>query len=188
MAKVDGAKRRLLAHFLANIGRVMDRDELRPIANNRSEWARRVRELRDEQGYQILSHSDRADLKPGQYLMISAERKEAAERAISKETRARVLELYGSVCYSCGAIAGEPNPANGKVTVLHMGHIKAKSHGGDDTISNLRPVCMVCNTGASNTTPELPSAKRIISELRKAPRSDQFDVYTWLKGKFEPEI
>ena len=65
----------------------MDGNELRPVANNKSEWARRVRELRDEQGYQILTHTDRDDLKPGQYVMISAERKEAAERAISKETR-----------------------------------------------------------------------------------------------------
>ncbi|HQT87630.1 MAG TPA: HNH endonuclease [Acidiphilium sp.] len=177
MAKVDGAKKRLLAHFLANIGRVMDGDELRPVANNRSEWARRVRELRDEQGYQILSHTDRADLKPGQYVMISPERKEAAERAISKETRARVLEVYGSICYVCGAIAGEPNPANGRATALHMGHIKAKSHGGDDTVSNLRPVCMVCNTGASNITAELPSAKRMIAELRKAPRAEQLEQH-----------
>ncbi len=185
MARPDGSKKLLLAHFLANIGRVMDGDELRPVANNKSEWGRRVRELRDEQGYQILTHTDRADLKPGQYVMISAERKEAAERAISKETRARVLELYGSICYVCGAIAGEPHPATGKTTVLHMGHIKAKSHGGDDSISNLRPVCMVCNTGASNISPELPTSKRLISELRKAPRAEQIEVFEWLKGKFE---
>jgi hypothetical protein len=110
LANQDGAKKRLLTHFLANIGRVMDGNELRPVANNKSEWARRVRELRDEQGYQILTHSDRADLKPGQYVMVSDERKEASERAISKDTRARVLDLYGSVCYSCGAVAGEPHP------------------------------------------------------------------------------
>ena len=163
----------------------MDGDELRPIANNRSEWARRIRELRDEQGYQILTHSDRADLNPGQYVMISPERKEAAERAISKETRARVLETYGSVCYSCGAIAGEPHPATGKPTILHMGHILAKSHGGDDSVSNLRPVCMVCNTGASNISPELPTSKRLIAEVRKAPQAEQLKVFEWLKGKFE---
>jgi hypothetical protein len=63
--------------------------ELAPVAGA-SEWGRRVRELRDEQGYQILTHNDRADLKPGQYVMISAERREAGERAISKETRAKV--------------------------------------------------------------------------------------------------
>jgi site-specific DNA-methyltransferase (cytosine-N4-specific) len=38
------------------------------------EWARRVRELRNEDGYQILSHKDRASLKPNQYLMETIER------------------------------------------------------------------------------------------------------------------
>jgi len=177
------SKQKLLEHFLANIGHVMDSDELARIAGA-SEWGRRVRELRDEQGYQIQTHNDRTDLKPGQYIMVSAERREAGERAISKETRAKVLDLYGSVCYSCGAIAGEPHPANGKPTVLHMGHLVAKSHGGDDSLSNLRPVCMVCNTGAANIGAELPAAKRLIAELRKAPRSVQKVVWDWLKGKF----
>ena len=186
MAREPGSKQKLLTHFLANIGRVMDSEELAPVAGA-SEWGRRVRELRDEQGYQILTHNDRADLRPGQYVMISAERREAGERAISKETRAKVLELYGSVCYSCGAIAGEPHPANAKPTVLHMGHLVAKSHGGDDSVSNLRPICMVCNTGAANIAAELPTSKRLIAELRKAPRAEQKTVWDWLKGKFEAD-
>ena len=64
-----GAKRKLRTHFLANIGRVMDSEELRVVADNQSEWARRVRELRTEEGYLILTHNDRSDLKPGQYLL-----------------------------------------------------------------------------------------------------------------------
>ena len=95
------------------------------------------------------------------------------------------MDIYGSVCYVCGAIAGEPHPSTEKATILHMGHIKAKSHGGDDSVSNLRPVCMVCNTGASNISLELPTAMRLISELRKAPRAEQVEVFEWLKGKFE---
>ena len=185
MARMPGAKRLLLDHFLKNIGKVMEGSELRPIANHKSEWARRIRELRDELGYQILTHADRADLKPGQYLMVSPERNTSSERAISKETRAKVLDLYGSTCYSCGAIAGEPNPASGKPTILHMGHIIAKSHGGEDTASNLRPICMVCNTGASNISSELPAAKRLIAELRKAPSTTQREVYEWLRRKYE---
>jgi 5-methylcytosine-specific restriction endonuclease McrA len=183
MARPEGAKSKLLRHFLANIGKVMESDELRGIAGS-SEWARRTRELRDEQGYQIRTHSDRGDLKPGQYVLESADLNPPAERAISKETRARVLEMYGSVCYSCGAIAGEPHPSNGKTTVLHMGHLKAKSHGGDDSVSNLRPICMVCNTGISNISAELPTSKRLIAEIRKAPRADQEEVFGWLKDKF----
>ncbi|MCI0467584.1 MAG: HNH endonuclease [Beijerinckiaceae bacterium] len=186
MARPEGAKKKLLSHFLANIGRVLDSKDLRAVAGS-SEWGRRIRELRDEQGYQILTHNDRADLKPGQYLMVSADPAPAAGRAVSKETRARVLELYGSICYSCGAVAGEPHPASRKPTVLHMGHIEPKSRGGDDSVSNLRPICMICNTGASNLSAELPASKRLIAEIRKAPRADQEAVFNWLKGKFEPD-
>lgn len=184
MARQPGSRSKLLQHFLANIGRVMDSTELSQIAGS-SEWGRRTRELRDEHGYQILTHNDRADLKPGQYVMVSTKRKAPAERAISKETRAKVLETYGSVCYSCGAIAGEPHPANGKSTVLHMGHLLPKSRGGSDTVPNLRPICMVCNTGAANLSAELPTGRRLIAEVRKAPRADQEEVMKWLREKFE---
>lgn len=184
MARPDGAKKKLLKHFLANIGRVMDSTELKAVANT-SEWARRIRELKDEQGYPIQTHNDRVDLKPGQYVMVSSKPRQSSERAISKETRAKVFDLYGSACYVCGAIAGEVHPATNKPTVLHMGHLVAKSHGGDDSASNLRPVCMVCNTGASNISAELPTSKRIIAEIRKASRAEQEVIFSWLKSKFE---
>lgn len=180
----DGSKKKLLKHFLANPGKILDSEELRAVAGV-SEWGRRVRELRDEHGYQILTHSDRADLKPGQYVLVSLEPKQAEERAISKETRAKVFDQYGSICYTCGVIAGEPHPANGKPAVLQMGHILAKSHGGDDRVSNLRPVCMVCNTGAANISAELPTEKRLIAELKRAPKSVQEAVYRWLREKFK---
>jgi len=64
--KGGGARSRLRAHFLNNIGRVMDATELREVSGGISEWARRVRELRTEEGYLILTHNDLASLKPGQ--------------------------------------------------------------------------------------------------------------------------
>ncbi len=66
-----GTRAKLRSHFLANIGRIMSSDELREVAG-KSEWARRVRELRNEEGYQILTHNDRNDLKPGEYLLENA--------------------------------------------------------------------------------------------------------------------
>jgi hypothetical protein len=61
-----GAREKLRNHFLANVGRVLDSESLRTAAGGISEWARRIRELRDEEGFQILSHNDLASLKPGQ--------------------------------------------------------------------------------------------------------------------------
>lgn len=65
-----GSRGLLRMHFLNNIGKVMHSDELREVAGIR-EWARRVRELRNEEGYPILTHNDRSDLKPGEYLLES---------------------------------------------------------------------------------------------------------------------
>src|SRR3989338_4891529 len=85
-----GSKARILAFLLANTGRVIEGDQIREASGGASEWARRVRELRDEEGYQILTHKDRADLKPGQYLLETKKRRPAFARDISKETRAYV--------------------------------------------------------------------------------------------------
>ena len=54
----DGARAKLRAHFLSNLGRVMDSEELRAVAGGISEWARRVRELRRKaQGVAGLTRS-----------------------------------------------------------------------------------------------------------------------------------
>ena len=60
-----GARGKLRAHFLANLGRVMDSADLRAVADNQSDCARRVRALRPEEGYLILAHTDHRELKPG---------------------------------------------------------------------------------------------------------------------------
>ena len=89
------AKDKLRKHFLANIGRVMNSDELRNAAGGITEWARRVRELRHEEGYKILTHRDRSGLKPGEYLLEDPVQGPAFSRDISKETRALVLDRSG---------------------------------------------------------------------------------------------
>ena len=122
MVKKVGARTKLREYFLSNIGRVMDSDELRTVAGGITEWARRVRELRTEEGYQIQTHNDRSDLKPGQYLLENPKPQPAFERAISKETRAFVLDRNGFTCQMCGAVAGEPHPYDpSRKTRLHIG-------------------------------------------------------------------
>ena len=180
-----GARGKLRAHFLANIGRVMDSDELRTVADNQSEWARRVRELRTEEGYLILTHNDRSELKPGQYLLETPKPKPAFERAISKETRAFVLDRNGFTCQMCGAVAGEPHPYDPtRKTRLHIGHIIDKSKGGIDEPSNLRAICSICNEGAQNATLIRPDLKQLLIQIRRATSADQLEALKWLIAKF----
>jgi hypothetical protein len=181
-----GARARLRAHFLVNIGRVMNSEELRAVAGGINEWARRVRELRNEEGYLILTHNDRADLTPGQYLLETPKPQPAFARDISKETRAFVLDRNGFTCQMCGAVAGEAHPYDSsRKTRLHLGHIIDKSMGGSDEPSNLRAICSVCNEGASNVTLQRPDLNKLLVQVRRATATDQRELLAWLKGKFE---
>ena len=149
------------------------------------EWARRIRELRNEEGYQILTHNDRSELKPGQYLLESPKPLPAFARQISKETRAFVLDRNGFTCQMCGAVAGEDHPYDAtRKTRLHLGHIIDKSMGGSDEPANLRAICSVCNEGASNATLTRPDLQKLLVQVRRATVQDQREVLRWLQKKF----
>ena len=183
-----GSREKLREYFLSHIGTVLDSDELRAVAGI-SEWARRVRELRNEEGYQILTHNDRNHLKPGEYLLENPKPQPAFERSISKELRALVLDRNGFTCQMCGAVAGESHPYDEtRKTRLHLGHIIDKSDGGQDTPENLRALCSVCNEGASNITTDRPSALKLLTQIRRARSVEQLEVLRWLMKKFPNEL
>ena len=182
----QGSRAKLRDYFLANLGRVMDAQELRVAAGNISEWARRVRELRIEEGFQILTHHDRAGLKPGEYLLENPKPQPAFARAISKETRAFVLDRNGFTCQMCGAVAGELHPYDPtRKTRLHIGHVIDKSLGGSDEASNLKAICSVCNEGAANITLQRPDLNKLLVQVRRATASDQLELLRWLQAKFK---
>jgi hypothetical protein len=182
--KAKGAKAKLREYFMANVGKVLHSDTLREVAGT-SEWARRVRELRNEEGMNIVTHNDKSELKPGEYLLLDLKPLPAFERGISKEVRAFVLDRNGFTCQMCGAAAGEPHPYDqGRKTRLHIGHIIDKTMGGSDEPGNLRAICSVCNEGASNLTLNPPQAIKLLAQVRRAPTSDQLDVLKWMVAKF----
>jgi hypothetical protein len=183
-AKGEGSKAKLRAYFYDRVGQVLDSEELRLVAGS-SEWGRRVRELRGEEGLNIVTHNDRSDLKPGQYLLVDLKPLPAFERGISKETRAYVLDRNGFTCQMCGAVAGEPHPYDpGRKTRLHLGHIIDKSMGGTDEANNLKAICSVCNEGASNITLNRPDAMRLLTQIRRSATADQLEVLEWIVKKF----
>lgn len=185
MAERKGARAKLREYFINNVGKVLGADELRKVSGGISEWARRVRELRNEEGLNIQTHNDQSGLKPGQYILVNLEPLPAFERDISKEIRAYVLDRNGFTCQMCGAVAGEPHPYDkGRKTRLHIGHIIDKSEGGTDDASNLRAICSVCNEGASNLTLPRPSDLKLLAQVRRATGSTQLEAMKWLINKF----
>jgi hypothetical protein len=180
-----GSRTRILNFLLDNVGRVLDNDEIREASGNVSEWARRLRELRDEYGYQILSHKDRRDLKPGQYLLQTDKRLPALPRGISKETRAWVLERNGYTCQMCGVAAGDSDQFHPGLKIrLTMGHIIDQSKGGPDTPENLRAVCTNCNEGLQNSAPPKPRRIELLKQVRRATIDDQMHLLAWLEKRF----
>jgi 5-methylcytosine-specific restriction endonuclease McrA len=183
--KTNGSRAKLRAYFIENVGKILISETLQEISGGKSEWARRVRELRNEEGMNIVTHNDRSDLKPGQYILVDLKPLPSFERGISKETRAYVLDRNGFTCQMCGAAAGEQNPYDqGRKTRLHIGHIVDKSMGGSDEPGNLRAICSVCNEGASNLTLNRPDAIKLLAQVRRAPGKDQIDVLKWLITKY----
>ena len=165
------------------MGKTLDSNKLRKVAGS-SEWARRIRELRNEEGMNIVTHNDRSNLKPGQYVLIDTKLLPSFGRNISKETRAFVLDRNGFTCQMCGIAAGDIHPSDGRKARLHIGHIIDKSLGGTDDPSNLRAICSVCNEGASNITLQRPDSTKLLVQIRRAPSVGQVDVLKWLIKKF----
>jgi len=185
--KISDSKQLIPEHSLANSGKGLQSKGIQHACGGAAEWSRRVRELRNEEGYQILSHKDRRDLKPGQYILETTERVPAFRRGISKETRAQVLERNGYTCQMCGVAAGDPDPLGGPRPVrLTIGHIKDKSKGGDDSPQNLRAICDSCNEGLQNTAPPKPDRIHLLSQVRRATIDDQQALLDWLSKKFGP--
>lgn len=184
-----GSKERIRLFLLANIGRVINSIEIRDAAgSNVSEWARRVRKLREDEGWPILTHNDNAGLKPGLYLLKEAPPKKSGisfSRNISARLRAEVLDRNGFTCQMCGLTPGEIDPATGRKVRLHIGHIVDKNLGGKEELSNLRTLCSTCNQGAKNITIEKPTTIWLLSQIRRAGHDEQLAVLKWLREKFK---
>lgn len=187
-----GAKARIREFLLSNIGQVVTAIQIRDaIGAEVSEWARRLRELRDEEGWPILSHNDDARLRPGEYLMEVAppeKRNVAFARGISAKLRAEVLDRNGFTCQMCGLTPGDIDPETGRKVRLHIGHIVDKSLGGRDELSNLRALCSTCNQGAKNITGEKPTGIWLLSQVRRAGQDEQKAVFEWLSRKFSTGV
>lgn len=179
------ARDKLRDYFEKNVGKVLTTHELRAVAGI-SEYARRIRELRDQEGMQIRTHLDRSDLKPGEYILESLKREPALERTISTRLRMEILERNGFTCQLCGAGPEDPDPYNPKRKVrLHIDHIIPLDQGGSDDRDNLRVLCSACNEGKQNVQPPSETAMNIIKRIRRLPKAARMEIYEFLKRSME---
>ena len=184
--KDRSARDRIRDFFRQKVGKVVTTKQIRRVAGI-SEYARRIRELRSDEGMQIQSHHDAADLKLGEYRLISLEPLNVRiSHKVDKAQRMRILERNGFMCSLCGLSASDPDPDNPARKVwLHVDHIDPDGPSTDD---NLRVTCNLCNEGRSNLGP-LPPPKliRVMREARRLPRQDQLALLTDLRKRLEAE-
>lgn len=187
------ARDNILSLFLANVGEVISKEKIAEAANI-NEWARRIRELRDEYGYDIKSYKDMpGKLKPGEYILASSEPSpKAKERKISKDQYFRILTRDGHRCLSCGREPGDEYPTGGnkkvKLVVDHIWTISDSEKYGKDPYAdeNLQTLCDFCNEGKWNkyAGPVREGKANIKALVRHAPQQEQKEIHEILKKVF----
>lgn len=142
--KRASVRERILQFLRANVGRVVTNEELRYVAGDKTEWARRVRELRSEFGWPIATKTTgRPDLGIGVYILQADRQSPEHDRHIPDDVRREVLRRDGYKCKSCGWSHDEWNPSDPRHLEIH--HIKHHVKGGENAEGNLQTLCTVCH-------------------------------------------
>lgn len=138
-----GVIRRILKFLRLNAGKAVAGEELAYLAGGKKEWARRVRELRTEQGWPIATRqSGRPDLAVGVYVLEEDRQAEPHDRNIPDAVRVQVLERDSFACRKCRWTMAKASPADPR-KILELHHIKHHKAGGANVAENLLTLCNV---------------------------------------------
>jgi len=139
-------REKILRFLRENVGLPVTGEELRYVARNKTEWARRVRELRTEFGWPVVTKTTgRPDLAIGVYVLQADRQSPEHDRYIDDNVRREVLRRDGYKCQGtgCGWSYAEWNPSDPRHLELH--HIKEHVKGGENAKDNLKTLCTVCH-------------------------------------------
>lgn len=140
----SSVRENLIEYLRANVGVPVTGEELRYVAKDKTEWARRVRELRTEFGWPITTKSSgRPDLPVGVYLLEQDRQSPVHDRQIMDNVRRAVLRRDNYTCSRCGWTHRLWNRSDPRHLELH--HIEAHVEGGENTTDNLITLCTVCH-------------------------------------------
>ena len=124
----------------------MTGEELKYLAKDRSEWARRVRELRTEDGWPVMTKvSGVRELPVGVYVLEEDRQAPAHDRKIPDPVRVAVLERDNFSCKKCMWNRADANPGDTIRNLLELHHIEHHAARGENVESNLITLCNMCH-------------------------------------------
>ena len=134
---------KILKYLRANVGKMVTGEELIYLAKNRSEWARRARELRTEEGWPVYTRMQgRPDIPVGAYVLEEDKQAPPHDRHIKDDVRLAVLQRDDFKCTHCGWDINKITPGDPrKFPEVH--HIQQHADGGSNTVENLITLCNV---------------------------------------------
>lgn len=142
--KKAGVRDKILEYLRLNVGQQITGEELRYVANNKSEWARRVRELRTEYGWPVVTKtSGIPDLPVGVYVLAEDLQAPEHDRVIPDNVRRAVLQRDDYKCQKCGWHHDKWNRSDPRHLEAH--HVKQHVQGGANREENLITVCNICH-------------------------------------------
>lgn len=135
---------RILKFMRVSVGQAVTNEELRYVAGDKTEWARRVRELRTEFGWPIVTKTTgRPDLDIGLYVLQADRQSPEHDRAIPDDLRRHVMRRDSYKCMKCAWSHLEWNPSDPRHLEIH--HVKQHAKGGDNAEHNLTTLCTACH-------------------------------------------
>ena len=136
-----GVQAKLLRFFRDNVGQGITSEELRYVAGDRTEWARRARELRTEEGWPIVTKfTGNPTLPMGVYVLARDEQAPPHDRHIPEIVRREVMARDDWRCRWTGC-GWSPSESYRDPRFLEVHHIVQHAHGGTNEAENLVTLC-----------------------------------------------
>lgn len=143
-AKGLGVRDKILQYLRTFVGAELSGEELRYVAGDKTEWARRTRELRTEFGWPLMTRfTGRPDLPVGIYVLEEDRQAPEHDRKIPDPVYRAVLVRDGYTCQDCGWTHAQWNRSDPRHLEAH--HVTQHADGGSNTADNLSTLCTVCH-------------------------------------------
>ena len=187
--------KRAILWFQANLNKKITSSELARIPGQKgnpiSHNIRRIFELRDEKGYDIVNWKDNErtelNLKVDEWVLLKLEpiEENIRSRGVNKRIAFEVFSRDNYTCKTCGRTPEDDDPFKpGHKIKLHVGHIIAhkSDHTGDSdklTADDFVTMCNVCNEGAKNNEIKIIT---LLDRVKSASFEDKKIIFKYLKN------